>query len=85
MQPWELDSSISPENRAVIERMLLEEQYPFTGRKCTTQLWISYRRDGYFSKFLQQHITTKNSNIKTIKVIGKNGVYINIMGMLWAA
>ncbi|MED6270540.1 hypothetical protein CHARACLAT_011431, partial [Characodon lateralis] len=23
--PWELDSSISPENREVIERMLLEE------------------------------------------------------------
>uniref|UniRef100_A0A7N9ASM3 Myb-like, SWIRM and MPN domain-containing protein 1 n=1 Tax=Mastacembelus armatus TaxID=205130 RepID=A0A7N9ASM3_9TELE len=32
--PWELDSSISPENREVIERMLLEEQYPFTGIKC---------------------------------------------------
>lgn len=29
VQPWELDSSISPENRQVIERMLLEEQYPF--------------------------------------------------------
>lgn len=28
VQPWELDSSISPENRQVIERMLLEEQYP---------------------------------------------------------
>lgn len=28
LQPWELDSSISPENREVIERMLLEEQYP---------------------------------------------------------
>ncbi|TMS20409.1 Histone H2A deubiquitinase MYSM1 [Larimichthys crocea] len=26
--PWELDSSISPENREVIEKMLLEEQYP---------------------------------------------------------
>lgn len=29
VQPWELDSSISPENRQVIERMLLEEHYPF--------------------------------------------------------
>uniref|UniRef100_A0A667ZKR8 Myb-like, SWIRM and MPN domain-containing protein 1 n=1 Tax=Myripristis murdjan TaxID=586833 RepID=A0A667ZKR8_9TELE len=28
--PWELDSSISAENREVIEKMLLEEQYPFT-------------------------------------------------------
>uniref|UniRef100_A0A3P8SZI1 Myb-like, SWIRM and MPN domain-containing protein 1 n=1 Tax=Amphiprion percula TaxID=161767 RepID=A0A3P8SZI1_AMPPE len=36
-QPWELDSSISPENREVIERMLLEEQYPFTDPECTTR------------------------------------------------
>ncbi|XP_037530784.1 histone H2A deubiquitinase MYSM1 [Nematolebias whitei] len=32
MLPWELDSSISPENREVIERMLLEEQYYLTGK-----------------------------------------------------
>uniref|UniRef100_A0AAQ5XPR4 Myb-like, SWIRM and MPN domain-containing protein 1 n=1 Tax=Amphiprion ocellaris TaxID=80972 RepID=A0AAQ5XPR4_AMPOC len=38
-QPWELDSSISPENREVIERMLLEEQYPFTDPECTTRCW----------------------------------------------
>ncbi|XP_047229671.1 histone H2A deubiquitinase MYSM1 [Girardinichthys multiradiatus] len=31
--PWELDSSISPENREVIERMLLEEQYYLTGER----------------------------------------------------
>ncbi|XP_072245979.1 histone H2A deubiquitinase MYSM1 [Leuresthes tenuis] len=30
--PWELDNSISPENREVIERMLLEEQYYLTGK-----------------------------------------------------
>lgn len=29
LQPWTLDSSISEENRAVIEKMLLEEEYPF--------------------------------------------------------
>ncbi|OXB82132.1 UNVERIFIED_CONTAM: hypothetical protein H355_009011, partial [Colinus virginianus] len=28
--PWTLDSSISEENRAVIEKMLLEEEYPFS-------------------------------------------------------
>ncbi|KAM4574525.1 histone H2A deubiquitinase MYSM1 isoform 2-T2 [Fundulus diaphanus] len=33
MLPWELDSSISPENREAIERMLLEEQYYLTGEK----------------------------------------------------
>ncbi|XP_030890442.1 histone H2A deubiquitinase MYSM1-like [Leptonychotes weddellii] len=26
--PWTLDSTISEENRAVIEKMLLEEEYP---------------------------------------------------------
>ncbi|XP_061594057.1 histone H2A deubiquitinase MYSM1 [Cololabis saira] len=31
--PWELDDSISPENREVIERMLLEEQYYLTGKE----------------------------------------------------
>ena len=36
VQPWELDNSISPENREVIERMLLEEQYPSTDHECTT-------------------------------------------------
>jgi len=33
IQPWELDNSISPENREVIERMLLEEQYPLNNRR----------------------------------------------------
>ena len=28
LQPWELDSTITAENREVIENMLLEEQYP---------------------------------------------------------
>ncbi|XP_015251209.1 PREDICTED: histone H2A deubiquitinase MYSM1 [Cyprinodon variegatus] len=33
MLPWELDSSISPENREAIERMLMEEQYYLTGER----------------------------------------------------
>uniref|UniRef100_A0AAQ5ZJM3 Myb-like, SWIRM and MPN domain-containing protein 1 n=1 Tax=Amphiprion ocellaris TaxID=80972 RepID=A0AAQ5ZJM3_AMPOC len=40
-QPWELDSSISPENREVIERMLLEEQYYLTGKEIPDQIWQS--------------------------------------------
>ena len=28
LKPWKLDSSISAENRELIENMLLEEQYP---------------------------------------------------------
>ncbi|XP_078801758.1 histone H2A deubiquitinase MYSM1 isoform X2 [Oryzias latipes] len=30
--PWQADASISPENRAAIQKMLLEEQYYLTGR-----------------------------------------------------
>ncbi|XP_032380745.1 histone H2A deubiquitinase MYSM1 isoform X1 [Etheostoma spectabile] len=39
--PWELDSSISPENREVIERMLLEEQYYLTGEGIPNNIWES--------------------------------------------
>ncbi|XP_054458779.1 histone H2A deubiquitinase MYSM1 [Anoplopoma fimbria] len=39
--PWQLDSSISPENREVIERMLLEEQYYLTGEGIPNQIWES--------------------------------------------
>ncbi|KAK5869958.1 hypothetical protein PBY51_024630 [Eleginops maclovinus] len=37
--PWELDSSISAENREVIERMLLEEQYYLTGEGIPNHIW----------------------------------------------
>ncbi|KAM6938496.1 histone H2A deubiquitinase MYSM1 [Lycodopsis pacificus] len=39
--PWQLDSSISPENREVIERMLLEEQYYLTGEGIPDHIWES--------------------------------------------
>ncbi|XP_008305343.1 histone H2A deubiquitinase MYSM1 isoform X2 [Cynoglossus semilaevis] len=39
--PWELDSSISPENREAIQRMLLEEQYYLTGKDIPRHLWDS--------------------------------------------
>ncbi|XP_030583647.1 histone H2A deubiquitinase MYSM1 [Archocentrus centrarchus] len=39
--PWELDSSISPENREVIERMLLEEQYYLTNKEIPDHIWQS--------------------------------------------
>ncbi|KAG8003421.1 Histone H2A deubiquitinase MYSM1 [Nibea albiflora] len=39
--PWELDSSISPENREVIEKMLLEEQYYLTGEQIHDHIWKS--------------------------------------------
>ncbi|XP_053738935.1 histone H2A deubiquitinase MYSM1 isoform X1 [Synchiropus splendidus] len=37
--PWELDSSISAENREVIEKMLLEEQYYLTGKEIPKHVW----------------------------------------------
>ncbi|KAG9282698.1 histone H2A deubiquitinase MYSM1 isoform X1 [Astyanax mexicanus] len=37
--PWTLDSSISDENREVIESMLLEEQYYFAGKKAPKVAW----------------------------------------------
>lgn len=39
--PWELDSSISAENREAIEKMLLEEQYYLTGQEIPEQFWPS--------------------------------------------
>ncbi|XP_062251306.1 histone H2A deubiquitinase MYSM1 isoform X2 [Platichthys flesus] len=39
--PWELDSSISAENREVIQRMLLEEQYYLTGKEIPDHIWES--------------------------------------------
>ncbi|XP_064415915.1 histone H2A deubiquitinase MYSM1 isoform X2 [Latimeria chalumnae] len=37
--PWTLDSSISEENRAAIEKMLLEEEYYLTGKKHAQKCW----------------------------------------------
>ncbi|XP_041695105.1 histone H2A deubiquitinase MYSM1-like isoform X1 [Coregonus clupeaformis] len=39
--PWELDSSISAENREVIENMLLEEQYYLTGKELPKSVWAN--------------------------------------------
>ncbi|KAK6308922.1 hypothetical protein J4Q44_G00203850 [Coregonus suidteri] len=39
--PWELDSSISAENREVIENMLLEEQYYLTGKEMPKSVWAN--------------------------------------------
>ncbi|XP_077463332.1 histone H2A deubiquitinase MYSM1 isoform X2 [Stigmatopora argus] len=39
--PWELDTSISQENREVIHRMLLEEQYYLEGQTVPNHIWNS--------------------------------------------
>uniref|UniRef100_A0A8C7GME0 Myb-like, SWIRM and MPN domain-containing protein 1 n=1 Tax=Oncorhynchus kisutch TaxID=8019 RepID=A0A8C7GME0_ONCKI len=39
--PWELDRSISAENREVIENMLMEEQYYLTGKEMPESVWAN--------------------------------------------
>uniref|UniRef100_A0A4W5P1X5 Myb-like, SWIRM and MPN domain-containing protein 1 n=1 Tax=Hucho hucho TaxID=62062 RepID=A0A4W5P1X5_9TELE len=39
--PWELDRSISAENREVIENMLIEEQYYLTGKEMPKSVWAN--------------------------------------------
>ncbi|XP_009068191.1 PREDICTED: histone H2A deubiquitinase MYSM1, partial [Acanthisitta chloris] len=41
--PWTLDSSISEENRAVIEKMLLEEEYYLSNKSLPEKIWLSQK------------------------------------------
>ncbi|XP_068054977.1 deubiquitinase MYSM1 isoform X1 [Anomalospiza imberbis] len=41
--PWTLDSSISEENRAVIEKMLLEEEYYLTNKSLSEKIWLNQK------------------------------------------
>ncbi|XP_073499827.1 deubiquitinase MYSM1 [Phyllobates terribilis] len=45
LTPWTLDSTISAENRAVIEKMLLEEEYYFPTKPSAAKFW-SEAKDG---------------------------------------
>ncbi|XP_044156997.1 deubiquitinase MYSM1 [Bufo gargarizans] len=45
LTPWTLDNSISDENRAAIERMLLEEEYYFSNKPPAGKVW-SDAKDG---------------------------------------
>ncbi|XP_039590661.1 histone H2A deubiquitinase MYSM1 isoform X1 [Polypterus senegalus] len=44
--PWMLDNSISEENKAVIENMLLEEEYYLTGRGLPQNMRLQERKGG---------------------------------------
>ncbi|XP_068098185.1 histone H2A deubiquitinase MYSM1-like [Hyperolius riggenbachi] len=39
LTPWTLDSTISDENRAVIEKMLLEEEYYLSNKPLPAKFW----------------------------------------------
>ncbi|XP_037683022.1 histone H2A deubiquitinase MYSM1 isoform X1 [Choloepus didactylus] len=43
--PWTLDSSISEENRAVIEKMLLEEEYYLSKKSLPEKFWLDQKED----------------------------------------
>ncbi|KAK7820288.1 hypothetical protein U0070_007494 [Myodes glareolus] len=43
--PWTLDSTISDENRAVIEKMLLEEEYYLSNKSLPEKFWINQKED----------------------------------------
>ncbi|GAB1288641.1 Deubiquitinase MYSM1 [Apodemus speciosus] len=46
LAPWTLDSTISDENRAVIEKMLLEEEYPSSVmRRIKRKFWVNRKED----------------------------------------
>ncbi|KAM9832444.1 histone H2A deubiquitinase MYSM1 [Neosynchiropus ocellatus] len=57
--PWELDSSISAENREVIEKMLLEEQYYLTGKVIPKHVWNNV---GNKTKVKRSQSKTSTSN-----------------------
>ncbi|XP_019356766.1 PREDICTED: histone H2A deubiquitinase MYSM1 isoform X2 [Gavialis gangeticus] len=41
--PWTLDSTISEENRAVIEKMLLEEEYYLSNKSLPEKIWLEQK------------------------------------------
>ncbi|XP_029421119.1 histone H2A deubiquitinase MYSM1 isoform X2 [Nannospalax galili] len=43
--PWTLDSTISEENRAVIEKMLLEEEYYLSNKSFPGKFWVTQKED----------------------------------------
>ncbi|XP_046306938.1 deubiquitinase MYSM1 isoform X3 [Marmota monax] len=43
--PWTLDSTISEENRAVIEKMLLEEEYYLSKKSLPGKFWLDKKED----------------------------------------
>ncbi|XP_017900223.1 PREDICTED: histone H2A deubiquitinase MYSM1 isoform X5 [Capra hircus] len=45
LTPWTLDSTISEENRAVIEKMLLEEEYYLSNKSLPGKFWLDQKED----------------------------------------
>ncbi|XP_038376266.1 deubiquitinase MYSM1 isoform X4 [Canis lupus baileyi] len=67
--PWTLDSTISEENRAVIEKMLLEEEYYLSKNSLPEKFWLDQKEDDKkYMKSLQKtakimaHSPTKSAS-----------------------
>ncbi|XP_077748093.1 deubiquitinase MYSM1 isoform X8 [Canis aureus] len=67
--PWTLDSTISEENRAVIEKMLLEEEYYLSKKSLPEKFWLDQKEDDKkYMKSLQKtakimaHSPTKSAS-----------------------
>ncbi|XP_051855533.1 deubiquitinase MYSM1 isoform X1 [Antechinus flavipes] len=43
--PWTLDNTISAENRAVIEKMLLEEEYYMSNKSLPGKIWLDHKEN----------------------------------------
>ncbi|XP_012971953.1 deubiquitinase MYSM1 isoform X3 [Mesocricetus auratus] len=53
--PWTLDSTISDENRAVIEKMLLEEEYYLSNKSLPGKFWVNQKEgDKKYTNSLQK-------------------------------
>ncbi|XP_036033656.1 histone H2A deubiquitinase MYSM1 isoform X2 [Onychomys torridus] len=52
--PWTLDSTISDENRAVIEKMLLEEEYYLSNKSLPGKFWVNQKDDKKYTNSLQK-------------------------------
>uniref|UniRef100_A0A8C0KI19 Deubiquitinase MYSM1 n=1 Tax=Canis lupus dingo TaxID=286419 RepID=A0A8C0KI19_CANLU len=59
--PWTLDSTISEENRAVIEKMLLEEEYYLSKNSLPEKFWLDQKEDD--KKYMKRaHSPTKSAS-----------------------
>ncbi|XP_072586894.1 deubiquitinase MYSM1 isoform X4 [Vulpes vulpes] len=59
--PWTLDSTISEENRAVIEKMLLEEEYYLSKKSLPEKFWLDQKEDD--KKYMKRaHSPTKSAS-----------------------
>lgn len=70
--PWTLDSSISEENRAVIEKMLLEEEYYLSNKSLSEKIWLSQKE--------AEKRSVKSPHKKTGKVM-----YVHCHGCMFSA